>query len=333
MKAIVQHRYGPPETLEVEEVPTPVPGEGEVLVRVRAAGVNAGDWHLMRADPFIVRIAMGGLLRPRHKILGSDVAGTVEAVGPGVTRFQAGDRVFGDLSGSGFGAFAEMACAREDVFVPVPDGVDFDQAAAVPVAAGAALRSLRDKGRIGPGQRVMIHGASGGVGTFAIQIAKVFGATVTGVCSTRNVDMVRSLGADRVIDYTREDLSSAGGGYDLILDTAAHHPLSTYQALLGPQGAYVMVGGPVSSMFRVMLKGRWVTRGTGQRMEFFLSEANRQDLETLAGWMGSGAVRAAIQRSFSLDQVPDAIRFLEERRSSGKVVIQVDGRTRDPVAP
>jgi NADPH:quinone reductase-like Zn-dependent oxidoreductase len=322
MNAIVQHAYGSPDVLQLAEVPTPTPGDGEVLVRVRAASVNAGDWHLMRADPFFLRLMYGGLLHPKHQILGSDVAGTVEAVGPGVTAFEPGDDVFGDVSGYGFGAFAEYVAAPTDAFVPLPAGAMYEQAAAVPVAGLAALQALRDDVGVGPGDRVLVNGASGGVGTFAVQIAKHFGAEVTGVCSTRNVDLVRSLGADRVVDYTRADVTGRDERYDLVLDAAAFRSPLAYRPLLAPGGAYVLIGGSTARFFQTMLLGPWVRRH-GIRMAVHVSKPNRDDLAVLKGLVERGAVTPAIDRTYPLAEVPDAIRRLEARRVRGKVVISV----------
>jgi len=322
MKAIVQHVYGGPEVLGLEEVPSPTPGDGEVLVSVRAASVNAGDWHLMRADPFFLRLMYGGLLRPKHRTPGSDVAGIVEAVGPGVNEFVPGDDVFGELSEHGFGAFAEYACAPADAFAPMPAGATYEQAAAVPVAGLAALQALRDDGEVEPGDRVLVNGASGGVGTFAVQIAKHFGAEVTGVCSTRNVDLVRSLGADRVVDYTREDVTERDEPYDLILDAAAFRSPLAYRPILASGGAYVLVGGSTARLFQTMLLGPWVRRSE-IRMTVHMSKPNRDDLGVLKGLVEGGAVAPVLDRSYPLAEVPDAIRRLEARRVSGKVVISV----------
>jgi NADPH:quinone reductase-like Zn-dependent oxidoreductase len=320
MKAVLRHAYGSPDVLQLGEAPTPTPEAGEVRVRVRAASVNAGDWHLMRADPFFLRLMYGGLLRPKHQVLGSDVAGTVETVGSDVTGLRPGDDVFGDLSEHGFGAFAEYACAPADAFSPMPAGATYEQAAAVPVAGLAALQALRDDGGVGPGDRVLVNGASGGVGTFAVQIAKHFGAEVTGVCSTRNVDLVRSLGADRVVDYTREEVTQGGERYDLVLDAAAFRSPLAFRPLLAPGGAYVLIGGSTARLFQAMLLGPWMRR-SGIRMAVHMSKPNRDDLGVLKGFVESGAVTPAVDRTYPLAEVPDAIRRLEARRVSGKVVI------------
>src|SRR5436305_3938804 len=243
MKAIVYTHYGSPDVLQFKEVAKPTPKDNEVLVKVRAASADAGNWHLLRAKPFLMRLMGFGLLKPKHKILGAAVAGRVEAVGRNVTQFQPGDEIFGDVSKCGWGAFAEYVCAREDALALKPANVTFEEAAAVPLAAVTALQGLRAKGQIQPGQKVLIHGASGGVGTFAVQIAKSFGAEVTGVCSTRNVDMVRSIGADHVIDYTQEDFTKSGQRYDLILEMGGNRSLADLRRVLTPGGTLVLVGG------------------------------------------------------------------------------------------
>ncbi len=321
MKAIVQHEYGPPDVLNLEDVQRPLPGDGEVLVRVHAASANAGDWHLMRADPFLVRLMFGGLFKPKHKILGSDIAGTVEAVGAGVAEFRVGDEVFGNLAECGFGGFAEYVSVPETALAPKPASTTFEEAAAVPQAALAALQGLRDKGRIQAGQEVLINGASGGVGTFAVQLAKSFGAEVTGVCSTRNLDLVRGIGADHVIDYTRQDFTRDGRRYDLILDAAAFRPVSDYRRALKPEGAYVMVGGATMRMFQTMLLAPWVSLTSDTRMDVLLSKPNPDDLGVLKDLVEAGEIEPVIDRRFELSDVPDAIRYLEGGHARGKVVI------------
>jgi NADPH:quinone reductase-like Zn-dependent oxidoreductase len=323
MKAITHHRYGGPEVLGLENAPTPIPGEGEVRIRVHAAGLNAGDRHLMRADPFILRFMFGGLLRPKNTILGSAVAGTVETVGEGVTRFDVGDRVFGDLSESGFGAFAEFACAPEEFFAPIPEGTDFEQAAAVPVGALVALQALRGPGSIREGMRVLVNGASGGVGHFAVQIARSHGAEVTGVCGTRNVEMVRSLGASRVIDYSETDYTAMGETWDLILDTAAHHSFSDCKQALSPGGTYIMVGGPVSQMFKLMAIKGWLSRGGDRTFATILSRPNQDDMQVLSDLLAAGDIEPFIGRTYPLEALAEAFRDLEGRRVPGKLVIQM----------
>src|SRR5437588_5417444 len=274
MRAIVYHTYGSPDVLKLEEVQKPVPQDDEVLVKVHATSVNAGDWHLLRAKPFLMRLMGYGLLKPKNSILGSDIAGRVEAVGRNVTQFQQDDEVFGNIRGG----FAEYVCAREDALVLQPANLSFEEAAAVPMAAVTALQGLRDKGQIQPGQKVLIHGASGGVVTFAVQIAKSFGAEVTGVCSTRNLDMARSIGADQVIDYTQEDFTQNGQRYDLILAANGYHPISDYKRALRPKGTYVMTGGPMAAMFQAMLLGPWLSRNGSQKMGMGGGGPNQKDL-------------------------------------------------------
>jgi len=324
MKAVLCRKYGPPETLELVEVPDPDPGDGEVRVRVEAAAVNAGDWHLVRADPFLVRLFFG-LRRPKHPIPGSDVAGRVEAVGPGVRDLKPGDAVFGDLSGSGFGAFAEVACAPESALVRKPDGLSFEEAAAVPVSAVTALQGLRDKGKLRPGGKVLIHGASGGVGAFAVQIAKALGAEVTGVCSSRSVDLVRTLGADRVLDYTREDFAAAGARYDLILGVGGRRSILDYRRALSPGGTYVQVGGDMAQFTQVVLFGPWLSMAGTKRLVNLTAGAKAGDLRFVRDLLEAGKVKPVIDRRFPLAEVPEAIRYLETGHPRGKVVITVQG--------
>jgi NADPH:quinone reductase-like Zn-dependent oxidoreductase len=323
MKAMVYHTYGSPDVLHLEDVPTPVPQDDEILVKVVAASVAAGDWHLLRADPFPVRF-MYGLLKPKHTILGADVAGLVEAVGRNVTQFQPGDAVFGDLSRSGFGAFAEYVAAPEHAFARKPARSTFAEAASVPVSAVTALLGLRDQGQIQPGQKVLINGASGGVGTFAVQIAKSFGAEVTAVCSTGKMELVRSIGADHVIDYTQEDFTQNGERYDLILAANGYHPIAAYQRCLRPQGRYVMTGGSTEQMFQAMLLGPWLSRKGSQRLGNTLAKPNQKDLLVMQELLEVGSVVPVIDRTYPLHEVPEAIRYLEEGHARGKVVIIVD---------
>jgi len=321
MQAIVYHNYGSPDMLNMEEVQKPAPKEGEILVKVVAASTAAGDWHLLRADPFLVRF-MYGLLKPKYKILGSDVAGRVEAVGRNVTHFQPGDEVFGDLSLSGFGAFAEYVTAPEQALALKPTNLTFEEAAAVPVSAVTALLGLRE-GKIQAGQKVLINGASGGVGTFAVQIAKAFGAEVTAVCSTGKVELVRSLGAHHVIDYTKEDFTQNGQQYDLILAANGYRPLSAYQRALTPQGIYVMTGGSIGQMFEAMLLGSWRSKKGGQKMGNILAKPSQKDLLFIKELIEAGKVTPVIDRRYPLSGVPDAIRYVEAGHAKGKVVITV----------
>jgi NADPH:quinone reductase-like Zn-dependent oxidoreductase len=326
MQAIVYHNYGSPDVLKLEEVQKPVPQDNEVLVKVFAASAAAGDWHLLRADPFLVRF-MNGLLKPKHQILGSDVAGRIEAVGRNIKQFQPGDEVFGDLSACGFGAFAEYVAVPEHALALKPTNLTFEEAATVPVSSVTALQGLRDQGHIQAGQKVLINGASGGVGTFAVQIAKSFGAEVTAVCSTGKMAMVRSIGADHVIDYTQEDFTQNGQRYDLILAANGYHPLSAYQRALAPQGIYVTSGGSMAQMFQAMLLGPWRSRKGGQNMGNLLAKPNQKDLIFMKDLIEDGKVTPVIDRRFPLRDVADAIRYLEAGHAKGKVVITVEHNT------
>jgi len=327
MKAVRYHRYGGPDVLELQEVAMPAAGDGELLVRVRAASVNPLDWHFMRGAPYLVRM-MAGLSRPKPSAsrLGADMAGSVEAVGQDVTGFQPGDEVFGGLEERG--TLAEYISVRADaVVLQKPAGLTFEQAAAVPVAAFTALQALRDTGRVQPGQKVLVNGASGGVGTFAVQIAKALGAEVTGVCSTANVGMVASIGADHVVDYTREDFTRAERRYDLLIDIAGNRSLAETRRVLAPKGALVVVGGPN--------KGRWIgpfgrtirmllqSPAVSQRMVSFLAHQNRDDLAVLRELLDAGKVTPVIDRAYRLNQVAEAVRYLETGHARGKVVITV----------
>jgi len=323
MRAIVYHTYGSPDVLKLEEVEKPTPKDDEVLVKAYAASVNALDWHLLRADPFLARLN-SGLLKPKHQILGADVAGRVEAVGRNVKQFQTGDEVFGDIFESGLGGFAEYVSAHEDAWVSKPTNLTFDEVAAVPVAALTALQGLRDKGQIQPGQKVLINGASGGVGTFAVQIAKAFGAEVTAVCSTRNVDMVRSLGADQVIDYTKEDFTKKEQRYDLILAVNGYHPILDYKRALSPKGRYVMTGGNMAQFGQAMLLGPVISMTGSNKMGNFLAKANHKDLVFIKELLEAGKIRPVIDRRYPLNEVAEAIRYIEEGHAKGKVVITVD---------
>jgi len=322
LKAVVFTKYGPPDVLRLEDVPKPTPGDNEVLVQVRAASVNAADWHIMRADPFMVRLYFG-LLKPKHRILGADIAGRVEAVGNSVKQFKPGDEVFGDISATGLGGFAEYVSTGESALAKKPDGMTFEQTAAVPFASVTALQGLRNKGRIQAGQKVLINGASGGVGTFAVQIAKALGAEVTGVCSTRNVDMVRSIGADHVIDYTREDFTRNGRRYDLILAANGSRSIFDYKRALSPQGTYVMIGGSGTQMFQAMFLGPWMSMMSSKKIGNLLQKPNHDDLVFVKELIETGKVAPVIDRRYQLGEVPEAIRYVEEGHTRGKVVITV----------
>jgi NADPH:quinone reductase-like Zn-dependent oxidoreductase len=321
MKAIVHDKYGSPDALELRDIDKPVLEDGRVLVRVRAASVNALDWHLLRGLPYLVRMSEG-LRKPRRSSMGVDVAGHVEAVGKNVTQFRPGDEVFGARDG----AFAEYVSAKEDKLVRKPANLTFEQAAAVPVAGCTALQALRDKGQIQPGQRVLIHGAAGGVGTFAVQLAKAFEADVTATTSTGNMDMVRSIGADRVIDYTREDFTKGGQRFDLILDMGGTRSLLACRRSLTRGGTYVMVGGRSGRWIRPMdraLGGVVLSRFVRERLLFFIANVNKDDLTVLKGLMEAGKLTPVIDRTYPLNQTPEAIRYLEEGHARGKVVITV----------
>jgi NADPH:quinone reductase-like Zn-dependent oxidoreductase len=323
MRAMVYHTYGSPDVLQLEEVQKPVPQDDEVLIKVYAAGANAGDWHLLRAQPFLMRFMGFGLLKPKHTILGSDIAGRVETVGRNVTQFQIGDEVFGNTAMSGFGGFAEYVSVPEHALVLKPTNLSFEEAAAVPQAALVALQGLRDKGHIQKGQKVLIYGASGGIGTFAVQIAKAFGAEVTGVCSTRNVDIVRSIGVDYVIDYTQEDFTRNGQRYDLILAVNGYHSISEYKRALHPEGVYVMTGGSNAQMFQAMLLGPLISMTGRQKMGNSTHKPNKKDLVFMKELLEAGKVVPVIDRRYPLGETAEAIRYLEEGHARGKVVITV----------
>ena len=322
MKAIVYTTYGSPDVLQSKEVVKPTPKDDEVLIKVYAAAANAGDWHLLRGVPFLVRL-VSGVLKPKNTILGADIAGRVEAVGRNVKQFQPDDEVFGDVSGCGFGGFAEYVCARENALALKPANLSFEEAAAVPSAGVTALQGLRKKGQIQPGQKVLINGASGGVGTFAVQIAKSFGAEVTGVCSTRNVDMVRSIGADQVIDYTQEDFTKNEQRYDLILAANGYHPISAYKRALSPKGMYVMTGGANAQMFQAMLLGPWISMTGRKKMGNLLKKSNQKDLALMKELLEASKVVPVIDRRYPLREVAEALRYVEAGHAQGKVVITV----------
>ncbi|HWC10413.1 MAG TPA: NAD(P)-dependent alcohol dehydrogenase [Acidimicrobiales bacterium] len=323
MKAVVQDAYGSADVLELRDIDRPPIGDDGVLVRVHAAGVDRGVWHLMTGLPYLLRIAGYGLRTPKNRVRGREVAGHVEAIGKDVTRFRPGDEVMGICEGS----FAEYACAREDKLAPKPANLTSEQAAAVPISAPTALQALRDQGHVQPGQKVLVIGASGGVGTFAVQLAKAFGAEVTGVCSTAKVDLVRSIGADQVIDYTRDDFADGGQLYDLILDIGGNRSLSHLRRALTRQGTLVIVGGEGG--------GRWIGGTDRQlralaispfvrhRLRVFIAREHYEELLFLTELVEAGKVTPVIDRTYPLSEVPEAIRHLEEGRTRGKVVITV----------
>jgi NADPH:quinone reductase-like Zn-dependent oxidoreductase len=323
MKAIVRERYGSAEVLELKDVDKPVVDDDSMLVRVRAASINAYDWHMMRGSPYLVRM-VAGLRKPKSSAMGIDVAGQVEAVGKNVTQFRPGDEVFGARTGS----LAEYVRGTDKSFlVPKPAGLTFEQAAAVNMAGTAALQALRDKGQIKPGQRVLINGASGGVGTFAVQIAKAFGAHVTAVCSTRNVEQARSLGADEVIDYTKQDFTRSGQWYDLILDVASSGSLSSRTRVLEPNGTLVGVGSAddagTASIVAGLLETAVRSRLGSQKMPFFLAKNSKEDLLVLTELIEAGKVRPVIDRTYPLSETAEAIRYVEAGHARAKVVITV----------
>jgi NADPH:quinone reductase-like Zn-dependent oxidoreductase len=328
MQAIVYHRYGPPDILECLEIAKPSPADGEVLVRVHNAGVNPYDWHFMRGTPGFIRL-FTGLRRPKFPRLGADGAGVVEAVGPGTKDLKPGDRVFGACKG----AFAEYACGKESELTIIPAGVSFEEAASVPIAGITALQGLRDCGQVKAGQTVLINGAAGGVGTFAVQIAKALGATVTGVCSGRNAELVRSLGADRVIDYaeedfTRADFTRADGRFDVIFDLVGNHPLSTIRRALTPRGIFVGCGGGGPDRSGVELLAGMVGQAiaakfVSQKLTGVLAKVNTEDLNVLARMLESGAVKPVLSRSYSLKETADAVRHVESCHAVGKVMISI----------
>lgn len=322
MKAVVQDRYGSPDVLRLEEIDTPATTEGGVLIRVRAASVNAADWHFMRGEPLIARMAFG-LRRPKHRIRGSDVAGIVEAVGKSVTRFHRGDEVFGSCRGS----LAEYVCADESLVVAKPPGLSFEQAAAVPLAALTALQGLRDQGHVQAGQKVLVNGASGAVGPFAVQIAKAFGAEVTGVCSSRNVDMVRSIGADRVVDYTKQDFTEGDDRYDVLVDIAGSRPWSRLRRVLRPDATLVVMGGPSTNRLwgpvGHLVRVRLASLRDGRKVAVFVASTNHDDLAVLKEMLEAGKIMPVIDRTYPLSEAPEAIRYLETGHARGKVVITV----------
>jgi NADPH:quinone reductase-like Zn-dependent oxidoreductase len=324
MKAIVQDRYGSPDALEFRDVGKPVPADNEVLVRVHAAAVNAYDWHLMRGDPYLARLTLG-LGRPKMKIRGRDFAGRVETVGADVKRFGPGDEVFGEVDG----AFAEYVCVPENMLETKPTNLTFEQAAAMPLAGNTALMGLRDAGRVQPGQQVLVNGASGGVGTFAVQIAKSFGAEVTGVCSTRNVDLVRSIGADHVIDYTQEDFTRNGRRYDVVFDLVGNRSLTDLRRALTPRGALILSGGGVSrggsliGPMGLIIRGQALSRFVRHRLLVLMAMPSKENLATLRELAESGKVTPVIDRTYPLREAPEAIRYLEAEHARAKVVITV----------
>jgi NADPH:quinone reductase-like Zn-dependent oxidoreductase len=321
MKAIVYHEYGPPNVMRLAEVDKPTPGDNEVLIKIHAVSLNRSDWEGLIGKPWYGRL--GGLRKPGHPILGTDIAGRVELVGKNITRFQPGDEVYGDILWCP-GGFAEYACAPEKYLAHKPATLTFEQAAAIPQAAVIALQGIRDKGQVQPGQKVLINGAGGGGGTFALQLAKLYGAEVTGVDNTAKLDFMRSLGADHVIDYTREDFTKNGKQYDLILDLIAYRSVFAYQRALAPNGSYFVVGGSASTMFQIVFLGPLLSRITGKKLRLLVVRPNLKDLAYVTELCETGKITPAIDdRRFPLSEVPAALGYLGEGHAKGKVVITV----------
>jgi NADPH:quinone reductase-like Zn-dependent oxidoreductase len=321
MKAIVFTKYGSPDVLELKDIDKPVPGDNQILVKIYAASVNPLDWHRMRGKPLFMRLIIGGLIKPKHNQLGADIAGQVEAIGKDVTQFRVGDEVFG---GCGWGgAFAEYVCVSEKQVALKPVNVTFEEAAAVPVAGITALQGLRDNGKLQLGQKVLINGASGGVGIYAIQIAKTMGAEVTAVCSTPNLELVRSLGADFVIDYTHEDCTKNGKQYDLIFDMAAYRWVSNYTRSLNPNGIYVMVGGSMFQGFSLVLLGPLISLFARKKMDGMMPGSIAKNIAALRELLVTGKIRSIIDRRYPLNEVADAVRYIEKGHARGKVIINI----------
>ena len=321
MKAIVYAKYGTPDVLEVQEVVKPVPKDDEVLIKVHAVSINDWDWALLQGTPFINRL-LNGLLKPKKQILGSDIAGRVEAVGKNAKKFQPGDKVFGDLSGT-WGGFAEYVCARENALALKPAAMTFEEAAAIPQAAMLAVQGLLDKGQIQTGQKLLINGAGGGVGTFAVQIAKLYGVEVTGVDSSGKLDMLRSMGFDQVIDYTQEDFTKSGQCYDLILDVKTNRSIFDYARVLSAKGVYVTVGGSMVRLFQALVLGPWILMVSKKHIRVVALKQNK-DLAYMNELFEAGKVKPVIDRPYTLDDVPEAFRLFGEGNHKGKVVITVD---------
>ncbi|MGO8950337.1 MAG: NAD(P)-dependent alcohol dehydrogenase [Ktedonobacterales bacterium] len=323
MRAIVCHHYGSPDILALERVPKPVARDNEVLVKIQAASVNAFDCSFITGKPVLARLFFG-LQKPRHAIPGADLAGRVEAVGRQVTQFKPGDEVFGDLFSCGLGAFAEYVAAPEDALALKPAKVTFEAAAAVPMAAVTALQGLRNTGHLQAGERVLVQGASGGVGTFAIQLAKAFGADVTAVCGTRNVDIARSIGADQVIDYTQEDFTKSARRYDLILAVNGYHPILDYRQALRPKGRYVVTGGSGAQMFQSMFLGPWISLIGNKQVRGYMTRITQEDLVLMHVLLEAGKVVPVIDRHYPLGEVAEALRYVAAGHARGKVVITME---------
>jgi len=320
MKAILYTKYGSPDVLQLKEVEKPAPGEEEVLIKIHAASVNAYDWHFLTADIFLIRFMGAGLFKPKDTRLGADMAGRIEAVGSKVKQFQIGDEVFGMVKG----AFAEYACAPESSLALKPINATYEQAAALPMAAITALQGLRNEGRIQAGQKVLINGASGGVGTFAVQVAKSFNTEVTAVCSTRNLEQARSIGADHVIDYTKEDFTKNGQQYDIIFAANGYHSLSAYKRALTPRGIYVMIGGTKAQIFQSVLLSSLMSEKGGRKMGGITAKRNQNDLIFIKDLFEASKIESVIDRQYSLSDTPEALRYLGEGHARGKIVITLE---------
>jgi NADPH:quinone reductase-like Zn-dependent oxidoreductase len=321
VKAVVYTEYGPPDVLQMKEVAKPIPKDDEVLIKIQAVSLNRSDWEGLIGKPLYARI--GGFLKPRRHILGSDVAGRVETAGKNIRRFQAGDEVFGDIMGS-MGGFAEYVCAPENALALKPAGMTFEEVAAIPQAAVIALQGIRDKGQVQSGQKVLINGAGGGAGTFAVQLAKLYGAEVTGVDNTGKLDFMRSLGADLVIDHTQQDFTKNGKQYDLILDVIAHRSAFAYRRALRPNGSYYCVGGSVATMLQILLLGPLIRRTTGKKIRVLAVQPNLKDMLYITELYEAGKVVPIIDRRYPLSEVPEALRYLGEGQAKGKVVISLE---------
>jgi NADPH:quinone reductase-like Zn-dependent oxidoreductase len=320
MNAIMYTKYGSPDVLQLKDAEKPTPNDDEVLIKIRAASVNAYDWHFLTADIFLIRLMGGGLLRPKDSRLGADMSGQIETVGRNVKQFQPGDEVYGMVKGS----FAEYACAPESALALKPINASFDEAAAIPMAAITALQGLRDEGNIQAGQRVLINGASGGVGTFAVQIAKSFDTEVTAVCSTRNLEQARSIGADHVIDYTKEDFTKSGQQYDLIFAANGYHSLLAYKRALTPKGTYVMAGGTMAQIFQSMLMGSMMSKIGGRKMGGVNAKPSQNDLVYMNELFEAGKVKSVIERRYRLSEAAEALRYLGKGHARGKIVITLE---------
>jgi NADPH:quinone reductase-like Zn-dependent oxidoreductase len=320
MKAIVRSQYGSPDVLRLEDVEMPIPTDDEVRIKIHAVSINGSDREGLIGKPLYARL--GGLWKPGYPILGSDIAGRVERAGKNITQFQPGDEVFGEIPGY-HGGFAEYACAPERTLARKPAGLTFEQAAAIPQAGVVALQGIREKGQVKPGQKVLINGAGGGAGTFAVQLAKLHGAEVTGVDNTIKMDYLRSLGADHAIDYTRQDFTKTGKQYDLILDVIAHRSAFAYRRALKPNGTYFFVGGSVATLFQILLLGPWIKKSTGRNIRLLVVSQNNKDRIAITELCEAGKVKPVIDRQYPLSQVADAFRYAGEGRAKGKIVITV----------